>query len=164
MTSSSRSAAKGLGWDERGVALLEFSICMPVLAILVFGMIDIGRVFVVRESLQNAAHEAAAFAAAHPGQLHGPAAGGCPDPQNAEWRGHHEGTGVSTYSFAFTPDIASCTTDPAQLTSLPPGAPVRVRASTKIHMLTPYFPADLTIGGSVCVSISGAKPSGAPCP
>ena len=159
---SGRARARGRG--ERGEALLEFSICLPVLALLVFGVIDLGRVFVMRESLQNAAHEAAVWASAHPGQQLDASQGGCAAPASAVWRGQNEGKGSAAFTFTFSPAVAGCTTDPAQVTSLPPGAPLRVRASSKIHMLTPFFPSSLTVGGSVCVSISGAKPSGAPCP
>lgn len=146
------------------MALIEFSICLPVIALLVFGVVDLGRVFVMRESLQNAAHEAAVWAAAHPGQELDAGQGGCPAPSSAVWRGQNEGRGSSTFRFTFTPLIPGCTTDSSKVSALPAGAPLRVRASSRIHMLTPFFPSDLTVGSSVCVSVAGAAPSGAPCP
>jgi Flp pilus assembly protein TadG len=45
--------------DERGATMVEFAIIFPLLAILVFGAIDFGRAFFIRNSLISAAREGA---------------------------------------------------------------------------------------------------------
>ena len=61
-----RSTLPGRARGEQGVALVEFAILLPVLVLLVFVTIDVGRVFRVDEQLKNAAWEAANFAQYHP--------------------------------------------------------------------------------------------------
>lgn len=61
----SRTRASGvLRRSERGAALAEFALVLPILAILVFGTIDLGRVFRLNTRLENAAREGAAGIAA----------------------------------------------------------------------------------------------------
>ncbi len=47
--------------EERGAAIVEFAIIFPVLIILLFGMIDFGRAFFLRNNLVAAAREGARF-------------------------------------------------------------------------------------------------------
>ncbi len=62
------SGAASLGWwgtrrrhgpGERGTALVEFALVLPLLAVLVFGIIDFGRIFQSWVTLTNAAREGA---------------------------------------------------------------------------------------------------------
>lgn len=46
--------------------MVEFAICLPLLAILVFGTIDLGRVYVTWQHVKNAAREGAYLAASQP--------------------------------------------------------------------------------------------------
>lgn len=152
------------GRAERGVAMVEFAICLPLLMILVSGVMDLGRVFVLHESLQNAAREAGAFAAGHPGQQKA-AAGACVDPANADWRGTAEGKAAGNpLTFAYSPSVP-CTTDPAVLTAanLAPGQPLRVKVTTTMRTLMPLYTTDLKVSATVCVAVSGSAPSGT-CP
>lgn len=48
-------------WNERGAAAMEFALILPVLAALVFGVIDFGRLLYTQEVLNNAAREGARF-------------------------------------------------------------------------------------------------------
>lgn len=50
--------------SEKGAALAEFALVLPLLAILVFGTIDLGRVFRLSTRLENAAREGATGIAA----------------------------------------------------------------------------------------------------
>jgi|SRR3954454_6767291 Flp pilus assembly protein TadG len=50
-----------LGADERGGAILEFAILAPVLFTILFGFIEMGRMFYIRQSLEYATEEAARF-------------------------------------------------------------------------------------------------------
>ncbi len=45
--------------DDRGAAMVEFAIIAPLLFLLVFGVIDFGRVFFLYNNLTNAAREGA---------------------------------------------------------------------------------------------------------
>jgi Flp pilus assembly protein TadG len=45
--------------DDRGAAVVEFALVLPVLIVLVLGIIEFGRIFNVQVSITNAAREAA---------------------------------------------------------------------------------------------------------
>lgn len=143
--------------------MVEFAICLPLLMVLVSGVMDLGRVFVLHESLQNAVREAAAYAALHPGQQKA-AAAPCADPANADWRGRNEGKADPTLAFTYTPSVA-CTTDPSALSAanLGPGKPLRVKATRTMQTFMPFFPSGLAVSASVCVTVGGATPTGT-CP
>ncbi len=50
--------AKGNGsWRERGTAIIEFAVVLPLLLTILFGIIEFGYVFMVRQTLQHAARE-----------------------------------------------------------------------------------------------------------
>lgn len=51
---------------RRGQALAEFAILLPLLAILLAGVIDVGRGLYARIELTNAVREGARYAATHP--------------------------------------------------------------------------------------------------
>jgi hypothetical protein len=153
---------------QRGAALVEFAICVPMLAMLVCGVVDLGRTYAVAERARGAAREAAFYAASHPGQLHNVTGTACADPGNAAWRGSNEGAG--TYTFTFSPDLAIPRTDcnPAALPAgLGPGQPLRVTATTKLVLLTPLIGqmlgSPMNISATVCVDVEG-PPSTVACP
>lgn len=158
-----RRALRGRRRDQRGVAMVEFAICMPLLTILASGVMDLGRVFVIQESLRNSVREAAAYAALHPGQQRA-ASGVCADPSNADWRGANEAKPDSSLSFTYTPSVA-CTTDPSALATagLAPGQPLRVTGTRVMHTLMPLYTSDMKVSASVCIAVAGAAPSGT-CP
>jgi Flp pilus assembly protein TadG len=149
--------------DERGVALVEFALFVPVLGMLTFGLIDLSRGFLVYEQVHNAAREAAVFASSHPGQLHNYAGTVCQSPGNAEWHGNIEDSQAFTYTFSS--DVTSCVIDPSQLpASSAVGQPLRVTARTAMTTLTPLFGSHLTITATVCVNIGAGAPSNTACP
>ncbi|GAC1592951.1 MAG: hypothetical protein NVS3B21_13360 [Acidimicrobiales bacterium] len=138
---------------------------LPLMATLAFGITDLGRVFTVHESLVNAARQSANYVASHPGQEHAFTGTACADPSNADWRGHNEGRGSTTYTFTYSTDAASCITDPTLLPAgLATGQPLRVRATAAVKALTPLFPSSINVAASICVSIAGGKPSSKACP
>jgi Flp pilus assembly protein TadG len=53
----------GLRRSERGAALVEFAIVLPVLLLLVFGIIDLGRLLYTYNNLTSAVREGARLAA-----------------------------------------------------------------------------------------------------
>ena len=54
---------KRRGKGQRGQSLAEFALLLPLLLVILFGTIDIGRAFYTYISLTNAAREAARYAA-----------------------------------------------------------------------------------------------------
>ena len=48
--------------QRKGQTLIEFAITLPVLLVLIFGIIEFGRIFQAWISIQNAAREAARYA------------------------------------------------------------------------------------------------------
>jgi len=52
--------------SDLGQNLIEFALIVPVLILLVFGIVDLGRVFYSSIALENAAREAARYLAANP--------------------------------------------------------------------------------------------------
>ena len=51
---------------QKGQDLIEFAIILPVLAVMIFGIIDLGRAAYYFSALQNAAREGARYAIVHP--------------------------------------------------------------------------------------------------
>ena len=61
--SHSDSAGRtGSGGGSQGSSLVEFALVVPLLLLLLFGVIDLGRVFFTQMSLQNAVRQAGRFA------------------------------------------------------------------------------------------------------
>jgi Flp pilus assembly protein TadG len=148
---------------EEGAALAEFAICLPFLSILVFGTIDLGRLFQTQQQLKNAAREGAVYGARFPGRQ--TAGTACVDPDNIVWHATHE----SSQSFTITVNGAtpSCLTG-TLASSLQPGQPLRIAASTTFTPFTPMasriFGSNRTLTSSVCVNIAGAAPATSTCP
>ncbi len=59
---NSRRAVCRRGPDRRGAAVVEFAFVAPVLFLLIFGMIEYGRMVMVQQVLTNAAREGARLA------------------------------------------------------------------------------------------------------
>ena len=149
--------------DERGVALVEFALFVPVLGFLTFGLVDLSRAFLVYEQVHNAAREAATFAATHPGQLHSYPGTTCQSPSNAEWHGNVEDN--QSFAYTFSSDVTSCVIDPSQLpASSTIGQPLRVTARTSMSTLTPFLGSKLSISATVCVNIGAGAPATTACP
>src|SRR5438552_6045771 len=74
--------------DERGIALIEFVLVLPLLAILIFGAVDIGRAYALANKLTNAAREGARFGEYAPEQV--ATTGSCTAPDSITWMATHE--------------------------------------------------------------------------
>lgn len=59
MLSRVRATMRGFRRENRAAAMVEFAIVAPILFVLVFGIIDFGRVFFLYNNLTNAAREGA---------------------------------------------------------------------------------------------------------
>ncbi|HBY06523.1 MAG TPA: hypothetical protein DEH22_01535 [Chloroflexi bacterium] len=54
---------------ENGQALLEFALVLPILFLLVFGAVDLGRVFFAQIALTNAAREGVRYLTVYPDDI-----------------------------------------------------------------------------------------------
>ncbi len=59
MTGCALRLARALGHDRSGTSMIEFAVLLPVFLSLVFGMIDVGRLFWTQTALQHAVEMAA---------------------------------------------------------------------------------------------------------
>jgi Flp pilus assembly protein TadG len=66
-----RRAVGGLSGDARGGAVLEFAILAPVLFSLLLGIVEMGRMFYVRQALEYATEEAARYYMLNPSSASG---------------------------------------------------------------------------------------------
>jgi TadE-like protein len=81
-----------VGLRDDGQGLAEFAIVLPIFLLIVFGMIDIGRVIWATDNITNAAREGARYASLHGGSgvmasfcPTGPSLSGTPQTGCAAW-------------------------------------------------------------------------------
>lgn len=134
---------------------MEFALLLPLLAILVFGTVDLGRAYQLKNQLKNAAREGAAYAQVYP--LRQQTTGACAAPNNIRYRAQSElGDGTGT---GFTITITPATGCNVASTSLEPGDEVTVSASRSFDVFTPLVGAitgdPINITESVTVVIQG---------
>lgn len=145
--------------QERGTALVEFALVLPLLVIVCLGTIDFGRAYARWNAVKNAAREGAAFVQLHPGQLTSTGGGICTNPNNVAWHVHNESSIVNSYVVSVTKSDGSGTgvtgcnagTIPASGTTL------KVKAATSLPILTPFvrtmLGGDPTISATVAVRV-----------
>ena len=141
----------GLAAGERGQAIVEFALVLPLFILMLIGIFAFGRIVWARNSLENAAREAARYAIVHGGSELtvcpvGPddmvpprvCAGGSPTTENAK-------TVARDWAFAagdgFNVNVcygANCTGD-TSVTTNKPGTPVTVRTSSTISLIVPQL-------------------------
>jgi len=138
--------------------MIEFALVLPVLSLLIFGSIDFARAYILSETANNAAREAAFYAAVHPGQIHNSTGTACADPSNADWHGTQEEGGTSTFTFTYSPNLTTCNPSPMPA-DLQPGQPLRVTAHSSLTLLTPMLGSlignAVNVSASVCVDVDG---------
>ncbi len=122
------------------------ALVLPLVAIMAFGILDLGRAYRLQTSLANAAHEGAAYAQFTPTLVHN--VGTCADPNNIVYAARHE-EGVTNSTFTITVQYTSQATDPATWTTITgcgstiptPAARVIVTAAADLKLLTPFVSA-----------------------
>jgi TadE-like protein len=140
---------------SRGQGLAEFAIVLPLFLMLVFGIIDMGRVIWARDSLTNAAREGARYASVHGAGLvtacpTGPNLGTTPASGCPTWTpDSKEPTRIATRSFAIAPGtsvvvhvcyytVTPCTgnTDETNATNVR-GEYVTVTVTSRVNLIVP---------------------------
>jgi Flp pilus assembly protein TadG len=142
--------------DERGVALVEFALVLPLLVLICLGTVDFGRAYARWNSVKNAAREGAAYAQLHPGRVSNTGAT-CANPNNIEWHVHNESDVVNTFAVAVTradgTTVSGCNSGSVPAS----GSTIKVKATTTMSIITPFVSAvlggDPTISASVAVRV-----------
>jgi Flp pilus assembly protein TadG len=101
--------------EDQGSAAVEFALVLPVLMLIVFGIIDFGRMLNARITLSQAAHEGARAAAVVDGDealavittvMGSMAAGMAPPAVTACEAGENEASVTVTYRFSYVTPLA----------------------------------------------------------
>jgi Flp pilus assembly protein TadG len=128
---------------QRGTALVEFALLLPLLALVCLGTVDLGRAYATFNQVKNAAREGAAYAQLQPSRLAGTA---CTTPDSAQWHARNEagsaGSGfaveVTTPAGTYSSADTGCGPFSAAAAA---GQDVTVRVSTSFTVLTPLVRA-----------------------
>jgi Flp pilus assembly protein TadG len=143
------------GGRESGVALVEFALVLPLLAIITFGTIDLGRAYLMWVQVKNAAHEGANYAQTHPNaQL--PASSECANPDNVQYRARVDSSGstaLNVVTTPSTPDGTGCQLDIAGPAS---GSSVTVTVDRSFTLYTPLvagITGPITVRASVTQAV-----------
>lgn len=120
---------------ERGAAAIEFALILPILVVLVFGVIEFGRVFNAQISITNAAREGARYMAIH--------------NSAADAR-----TAAANAAPSLTPalSVGSVDVSPAPCVL---GSPVTVTVHYTVDFVTGYFGANIPLTGKGVMQCGG---------
>lgn len=116
--------------NRRGVAVVEFAVVAPLLFMLVFGIIEFGRLFMVQQILTNASREGARRAVLERATV------------------TEVQTVVATYLSGASVSGASVTVSPAPLSTLGFGDPVKVTCSVSFAQVS-WLPSPWFFSGSL---------------
>jgi Flp pilus assembly protein TadG len=120
---------------ERGAAAIEFALILPILVILVFGVIEFGRVFNAQISITNAAREGARSMAIHNNAV------------NAKVAARDAAPALSPLL-----SLASVDVSPATCVS---GSSVTVTTHYTVDFVTGYFGANIPLTGKGVMQCGG---------
>ena len=95
--------------QERGQSIVELALVMPMLMLIVLGVLDVGRIFVTYDAVQNAAREGAFYGTFNPSNLTSSTSA---DPNNILWHIQHEypSLGVTSSEVTITCYVGVTTT------------------------------------------------------
>jgi hypothetical protein len=149
-----RRSAHARRHRSRGQGLVEFALVLPIFAVLVLSVLDVGRVVWALDDLGHAAREAARYASVHgantltvcptgPG-LTGSPATGCPtwtpdskEPTRIQARSFLAAAGTGTTVYVCYYDSTACTNDTDQSgASNGRGEFVKVTVTTTVPLIT----------------------------
>lgn len=128
---------------DRGAALVEFALILPVLSLLVFGVIDFARVSQLQNRLSNAAREAGAAVQFAPKSI----SAGCRNGNNTTDRAAQEEPGLTAHPGYSIEVVKVASGDPAvtgcdtSSVSIVPGDTLRVTVSAEHDLIAPLLGA-----------------------
>lgn len=130
------------GRGDRGVAMVEFAVVLPFLAILICGAVDFGRYYQAWNATKNAAREGAVYAERYPMQQK--RTGACTFPNNITDKATQElgrNSTDATFKVVVSPVIASgCQQALDPLTDpIGSGDTVTVTVSRNVSLITPIM-------------------------
>lgn len=132
---------------SRGQSLAEFALTVPFALLMVLFGLDFGRVFLGWVSLNNAAREAANYAAMNPEAW--------TLPYNLTVQAEYARL-VQTEASSINCTLASPVPAPTFTSGISIGAPAKVVLTCKFHLITPFI--GLLTGNPIPVSASSAFP------
>ncbi|KFF58793.1 hypothetical protein JF66_15935 [Cryobacterium sp. MLB-32] len=115
--------------DDRGAAAVEFALVLPVLLLLIFGLMEFGRLYNVQISLSNAAREGARTMAIENSPVAARAAAVAAAPSITPV--------ISTSQIAISPN-----------TNCVPGSTATVVITYTVALMTGWFGPNLTLTGT----------------
>ena len=135
----SRRAFGRRAHGDRGTAVIELALLLPFLAILVFGTVDLGRAYQLKNRLTNAAREGAFYGQFHP----------C-DTAGIDTAVSNEDPGLASLpGFTSSSTVSGCPTSAS--------GDLKVTASAQLTILTPFVGAitgqKVTVGGNATVVV-----------
>lgn len=125
--------------------MVEMALVLPLVGMIAFGIIDLGRAYRLKTSLANAAHEGAAYAQYNPSQVSN--VGACADPNNIVFASRNEEGTSKAYAITVQYTAQATEDPPATWTTVSgcsvnvPAGRVIVTASSPFTLLTPLVAA-----------------------
>ena len=143
---------------DDAAAAVEFALLLPFLAVLVCGVIDLGRWYSASNEARNAAREGAQYAQTFPNQQRPRAGTACASPNNIQDRARQElGSSASAdFEIETTPAVPSC--NPASGFVVEPGDTITVTVTRDVALITPIMRnlmGDISIKASVVAKVQG---------
>jgi Flp pilus assembly protein TadG len=123
---------------ESGVAMVEFALALPFLAIIAFGIIDLGRAYLTWVQVKNAAREGANYAQTHP-YAQTPANADCADPDNVQYRARVDSSGSTSLNVVTTPNTPNGTGCQLDIVGPSAGSSVTVTVTKSFTLFTPLI-------------------------
>lgn len=140
-----------------GQSLVEFALILPLLLLIVVGAIDLGRVYVMTITMENAAKEGAFFGARNP-TCDSNVTPGCLDPQNVTARVTNELDGLvpdALVARCYAPGTVDFSGAGKALSACKDGDLYRVSLAATFHLVTPLIGS--VVGDSIALSSSATS-------
>lgn len=136
---------------DAGGAIVEAALVFPFLVVLVFGVIDIGRAWSLKNKLTNMAREGGAYAQYFPTNVI-PSGSSCADPANITARAGAEDPSVTGELVTVTNKTTGAVLTGCGTGTATSGQRVEVRVTKDMALLTPIA---RLVTGSSSLSVSG---------
>ena len=144
---------------DQGTAMLEFALLLPLLSLLVFGVIDIGRVYSTQNRLTNMAREGGAYAQYFPDRVVSASSSDDCAAESITSRARGEDPSLSGVTITVTDTTKGTVLTGCDAIRVAPGDVIQVKASMIYQPLSPFVSAVTgnakTISGSINVVVLG---------